>query len=287
MINKNIFIKKNLKDVINKKKEAETKIITVAIKIGGIASEFISSILPEPMNMEYEKVFYPFIIFTKKRYVGNKYENNPEYCYQSSMGIVMKRRDNAPIVKMVCGGIIDKLLNEKSKNNAIIYTQNILMNIINDKFDISKFIITKTLNGKYKDRTRIAHAILADRIASRDAGNKIQTGDRIPFVYIVLKNKHKQKILQGNRIEHPDYVLENKLKIDYLFYITNQIMNPSMQLLELICNNPGDIFKDCMIIEQNRNNNTSPIEFFLTKHKDEISDTNINVKNTENCLFFN
>ena len=43
----------------------------------------------------------------------------------------------------------------------------------------------------------------------------------------------KKKILQGDRIEHPDFMREKGIKIDYNFYITNQIMNPVKQVLDL------------------------------------------------------
>jgi DNA polymerase elongation subunit (family B) len=58
----------------------------------------------------------------------------------------------------------------------------------------------------------------------RDPGNK--SGDRIKFVYIVNKNA---KALQGDRIE-TDFIVNNKIKIDYTHYITNQIMKPIQQL---------------------------------------------------------
>ena len=73
--------------------------------------------------------------------------------------------------------------------------------------------------------------MLADRIATRDAGNKPSSGDRIPFVYIHNANK---KALQGDRIETPTYIKEHNLKIDYSFYITNQIMKPVQQLFSLV-----------------------------------------------------
>ena len=48
------------------------------------------------------------------------------------------------------------------------------------------------------------------------------------------KGKPKpKKRLQGNRIEHPDFIKEKGLKLDYNFYITNQIMNPVKQVLDL------------------------------------------------------
>ena len=43
----------------------------------------------------------------------------------------------------------------------------------------------------------------------------------------------KKKILPGDRIENPDFIKENNIKIDYKYYITNQIMNPVKQVLDL------------------------------------------------------
>ena len=54
----------------------------------------------------------PFCLLSKKRYVGMLYEDDPDKAYRKSMGIVLKRRDNAPIVKDVYGGIIDILMKE-------------------------------------------------------------------------------------------------------------------------------------------------------------------------------
>ena len=65
----------------------------------------------------------------------------------------------------------------------------------------------------------------------RDPGNKPAPGDRIPYVYIYQKNK---KALQGDKIEHPEFIRQNKLKIDYGFYITNQIMKPVQQIYSLV-----------------------------------------------------
>jgi hypothetical protein len=73
--------------------------------------------------------------------------------------------------------------------------------------------------------------VLADRIAEREPGNKPTSGDRIPFVYVVNPNK---KALQGEKIETPTFIRDNKLQIDYSFYITNQIMKPLLQLFGLV-----------------------------------------------------
>jgi DNA polymerase elongation subunit (family B) len=106
-----------------------------------------------------------------------------------------------------------------------------LQNIVDEKYAMDKLIITKSLRSGYKNPQSIAHKVLADRITARDPGNKPGPGDRIPFVYISSKDK---KALQGEKIETPSFIIENKLKIDYSFYITNQIMKPVQQVFALV-----------------------------------------------------
>ena len=114
---------------------------------------------------------------------------------------------------------------------VIEFLQTSLQNLIDEKYPIEKLIISKSLRSSYKDPTRIAHKVLADRISKRDPGNKPSSGDRIPYVYIVNRTGSK---LQGDKIETPKYIKENDLTIDYAFYITNQVMKPVQQLFALV-----------------------------------------------------
>jgi hypothetical protein len=204
-----------------------------AIEKGQKASIAINKILPAPQNLEYEKTFYPFIIFSKKRYVGNLYEDDAyKKPKQKSMGIVLKRRDNAPLVKKIYGGIINILLNEANLEKSVNFLTQELTKLVNNEYPLEDFIITKTLRSNYKDPTKIAHKVLADRMADRDPGNKPQVNDRIPFIYIQTPPEMEVK-LQGDRIEHPDYIRQNQLVPDYQFYITNQLIKPICQLYAL------------------------------------------------------
>ena len=155
------------------------------------------------------------------------------------MGIVIKRRDNANIVKHIYGGIIDIILNKQDINSSITFLNTELEKLIEGKIDMNQLIVSKSLKGQYKDPTRIAHKVLAERIGERDPGNKPQINDRIPYVYI-----KSDAPLQGDRIELPEYIVKNDVPIDYGFYITNQIMNPIIKIYTLIIEQlPGFISK--------------------------------------------
>jgi hypothetical protein len=101
---------------------------------------------------------------------------------------------------------------------------------VNGEYPLEDLIVTKTLKGSYKDRTKIAHATLVDRMGER-GDEKPQVNDRIPYVYVDVKGKDIK--LQGDRIEHPDYIREHGLSPDYQFYITNQLLKPIAQIFAL------------------------------------------------------
>jgi DNA polymerase elongation subunit (family B) len=208
-------------------KEALKHTIELAKEVGQLATKFLKN----PHDLEYEKTFMPFCLLSKKRYVGMLYEEDHQKCSRKSMGIVLKRRDNAPIVKDVYGGIIDILMKEQDINKSIAFTKTTLKNIVDGKFPDTKYIITKSLRSNYKNPLQIAHKVLADRMGARDAGNKPKPGDRIPYMYFIRKTKAK---LQGEKIETPEYMQQQNLQIDYEFYITNQIMKPILQIFALV-----------------------------------------------------
>ena len=224
-----VFFTFNLKELDGtsiKDKKALDITIDLAKEAGSLATHF----LKEPHDLEYEKTFMPFCLLSKKRYVGMLYEEDINKCKRKSMGIVLKRRDNAPIVKDIYGGIIDILMKDKDINKSIEFLDKMLNNLIEENVSIDKLIISKSLKSFYKNPNQIAHAVLANRIGVREPGNKPSPGDRIPYVYIIKKSSK----LQGERIETPSYIKQEKLKIDYAFYITNQIMKPVIQIYSLV-----------------------------------------------------
>ena len=225
-----VFFTFNLKDE-NGEPVRGKKALEVTIDLAKEAGELATKFLKKPHDLEYEKTFMPFCLLSKKRYVGMLYEEDPNKCKRKSMGIVLKRRDNAPIVKDVYGGVIDILMKRQNVEESIEFVQQKLKEITEEKIPIDKLIISKSLRSFYKNPNQVAHNVLAHRMGVRDPGNKPAPGDRIPYVYIYKKNK---KALQGDKIEHPDYIKQKKLKIDYGFYITNQIMKPVLQIYSLV-----------------------------------------------------
>ena len=250
------------------------EILMPAIVLGNMVSKFVQAKLRFPHELSYEKTFFPFAIFSKKRYVGNKYTDDDVEFTQTSMGIVLKRRDNAQIVKKVIGGMVDIMMNEIDCDKTITFTKKSIRDIFKGKYPIKDFVTSKTIKdmNKYKTTVKkdakgnpiliggeeqniinIAHVMLAQKMIKEKRANAPQANDRVPFAYIEMPKIRGHKLLQGEKIEHPDYIIENNLKIDYMFYITNQIMLPAIQFLELVTAKPEDateLFNDLIKEEE-------------------------------------
>ena len=69
--------------------------------------------------------------------------------------------------------------------------------------------------------------------------------------------------LQGDRVESPNFIIENKLKPDYSFYITNQIMKPVTQIFSLLLEQMTKFNKQSV-----KNNYNKKYNGILTKYKD-------------------
>ena len=235
-----VFFKFNIRHPETGEKIINKQALIYTIELAKKAGELASKFLKKPHDLEYEKTFWPWVLLSKKRYVGTLYEEDPEKGKIKYMGLVLKRRDNADIVKDSYGGVIDIIIKEKSIQKAIKFVHECINNLINGEYKLEKLLITKSLRGYYKNPKQIAHKVLADRIGSREPGNKPASGDRMYYAYIKNPNK---KALQGEKIETPEFIRENNLELDYSHYITNQIMKPLLQLFALDLEKMNDFKK--------------------------------------------
>ncbi len=211
-----------------------TQDLAESISLGQQSAARITELCRKPYKIEYEKTMFPFILFCRKRYVGMLYETDITKCYRKTMGVALKRRDNAPIVKDIFGGALDILMEKRDIRPAQEFVKEMLVKVLKNEVPLDKYIITKQLRDDYKNPKQIAHRVLADRMAERDVGTAPQVGDRLPYIYVAVRKEQK---MQGEKIEHVDYVREKNLKPDTEFYITNQIQNPVAQLFALAIEN--------------------------------------------------
>jgi DNA polymerase elongation subunit (family B) len=208
--------------------------LAITIEIAQDVAKLCTQFLKPPMELSYEKTLMPFILLSKKRYVGMLYETNPSKGKMKYMGLSLKRRDSCDYLKDTYGGILNILMKQQNLPDAIAFLDHALEQLSQGNVPMEKLTITKALRSDYKNPAQIGHWVLAERMGQRDAGTKPKPGDRMKFVFIV--NHHgatKGKALLGDKIETPDFVQAQGIKIDYTYYITNQLMKPLQQLFGL------------------------------------------------------
>ena len=225
-----VFFTFNLEDPHTGEKIRGKRALEMTIAIGQDVSKFCSSFLKAPQSLEYEKTLMPFILLSKKRYVGMLYEDDPNKGYMKFMGLSIKRRDSCDYLKDTYGGILNILMQKNNILKATEFLDNSLQQLIDGNVPMEKLTITKALRSDYKNPMQIGHWVLAERIGKRDPGNKPKPGDRMKFVFVENTGK---KALMGDKIETTDYIVQNHLNIDYAHYITNQLMKPLQQLFGL------------------------------------------------------
>ncbi|KAE8733567.1 DNA polymerase delta catalytic subunit [Hibiscus syriacus] len=173
--------------------------VEAAMNLGREAAEHISGTSTKPIKLEFEKVYYPYLLISKKRYAG-LFWTNPK----------------------------------KDIPGAVQYVKNTISDLLMNRMDLSLFVITKGLTKTGDDyEVKAAHVELAERMRKRDAATAPNVGDRVP--YVIIKAAKGAKAYE--RSEDPIYVLENNIPIDPQYYLENQISKPLLRIFEPILKN--------------------------------------------------
>lgn len=203
-------------------------------------SEFVTQRFIKPVALEFEKVYYPYLLINKKRYAGLIY-NNPNTANKiDTKGIETVRRDNCNLVKNVIETCLNKILFEKNVEGAKLYVKNIVRDLYQGKIDLSLLVISKAITkagDKYASKQ--AHVELAEKMKKRGDENAANLGNRVGYI-MVQKGK---KVAGYDKAEDPVYVLEHNLPIDTEYYIEQQLAKPLHRLFEPIVENVSELLK--------------------------------------------
>lgn len=202
------------------------------------------------IELEFEKVFQPFILLTKKRYIGNKYENMKDPFKLKEVtksGIAITRRDYAPLVKKCYTEVIDCIVNENGGgiDESIEIYKRYIDRIDNYQIDINDLVITAMLAKSYK--TRPVHVQLADKLKERK--EDVQIGDRLPYIFIEnTSGSPKQKSELG---EDPEYAKKHNLKYNRGCYLS-QLAKPLLGFFKVCLDKHQDELVDLIDYTNNK-----------------------------------
>lgn len=220
--------------------------------LGEEAAEMCNKLFKKPNDLELEKVYCPYILYSKKRYAAKMWTQNKKGEMEMEKidvkGLQMVRRDNTPYTREVCQEVLEKILESDDPKPAIECGKQLAQKLLDGEVPIEKLVMSKSLADKYKVRGEPdwhyskmvdgqkqaipsqPHVHVLEKINERTPGAHPHTGDRVPFVLV----KHEDpKAKMFEKAEDPKYVTATEgVDLDYNYYFTNQLKKPVEDLLD-------------------------------------------------------
>ena len=209
-------------------------------KLGEQASEQCSKLFKAPNDLELEKVYCPYFLYSKKRYAAKMYEGASDKQGKPILkedgtrlvvfkkidvkGLQVVRRDTCMYVRSILKQLLGLVLDSNDPRPAIEYARKCGRELLTGKVDVSTLTMSKQLGADYK--TKQPHVEVRNKIRRRAPGSEPQNGDRVPFLIT------KGHSLLCEKAEDPEYVRENNVPIDFLYYFEHQLQKPVCDLLE-------------------------------------------------------
>lgn len=204
--------------------------------------------MKKPNNLDPESVKLNAIYIAPKMYASleiltgdikptDRLEDARKKAKISCKGLQSKRRDNALIGSENQGACLKTILKEGNIQGAIDIVKKNVSDVLMDRVDLSKFVISKGLSktdAEYKKGgTKQLHTALKERMTARakTTGELVpETGDRVPFI---MRARYKKE-QSSECSEDPLYAQKNRIPIDKTYYIEKQIMAGTLKVFTAI-----------------------------------------------------
>jgi DNA polymerase delta subunit 1 len=194
---------------------------------GELAAEACTKLFKAPNDLELEKVYCPYFLYSKKRYAAKMYEKKGESVVFKKIdvkGLQVVRRDTCIYVRGVLKQLLDLVLNSDDPRPAIEYAREAARKLLKGKVDSNELLMSKQLGSDYKSRQ--PHVEVRNKIRERAPGSEPQNGDRVSF--LVAKGAG----LLCEKAEDPSWMKEKNIPVDYKYYFEHQLCKPVCDLLE-------------------------------------------------------
>jgi DNA polymerase delta subunit 1 len=196
-------------------------------KLGERASREVTAIFKRPNDLELEKIYWPYVLYSKKRYAAKMWVHDGSkvvFDHIDVKGLQVVRRDNCEYVRSTCQKVIEMLLNsEFIEVNQYVAKQR--DDLIRGRVPMERLVMSKRLGAEYKNNN-LAHVVVRDKIKSRMPGSEPMSGDRVQFVLVAGGKKMYEKA------EDPTWARDHRLRLDYQYYLKHQFEGPISDLLE-------------------------------------------------------
>uniref|UniRef100_A0A7S3QWA8 DNA polymerase n=1 Tax=Dunaliella tertiolecta TaxID=3047 RepID=A0A7S3QWA8_DUNTE len=206
-----------------------------AMELGREAAAFVSEKFIRPVKLEFEKVYFPYLLMNKKRYAGLLWTSPEKHDKMDSKGIETVRRDNCLLVKNMVTTCLERILIKRDVEGAVAYVKDLIRDLLMNKVDLSLLVVSKSLS-KDVDAYDAAsgHVELTKKMRKRDPATAPVVGDRVAFVIIRAAKGAKA----FEKAEDPIYALDHNLPIDCQHYLEHHVKQPLLRIFEPVLKNP-------------------------------------------------
>jgi DNA polymerase delta subunit 1 len=252
-------------------------------EVGERAAEECSALFKKPNNLELEKVYWPYFLYSKKRYAAKLWtkgkDDQMHMDYIDVKGLQVVRRDNTPHVREVCKELLDVVLNAPDTGPPKELAKKRANELLSGDVPNEKLILSQSLADTYKVKGETvsitspesvninqSHVQVVVKMRERKPGSEPQSGDRVPYL---LTKTDDPKAKAFEKSEDPKYVEEHNIPVDYQYYFENKFLNPVCDLLDpLFKNTKQEIFGE--IIEQHKPQKKNLGPAISTMKKDQL-----------------
>jgi DNA polymerase delta subunit 1 len=117
-----------------------------AMEIAMEAADHVNGSFIKPIKLEFEKVYYPYLLMNKKRYAALLWTSSEKFDKMDCKGIETVRRDNCGMVRTVVDTALRIILMERDTQKAVEFVKASVRDLLMGKVDLSELVITKALN---------------------------------------------------------------------------------------------------------------------------------------------
>jgi DNA polymerase elongation subunit (family B) len=223
-------------------------------EIGERAAQECTKLFKAPNNLELEKVYCPYFLYSKKRYAAKLWtkgkDGNMNMDYIDVKGLQLVRRDNTPHMREVCKELLDVVLESSDTGPPKELALQRAIELIEGDVPNEKLILSQGLSDSYKVKgftvsinspdikdINQAHVQVVRKMRERQPGSEPQSGDRVPYI---LLDTGDPKAKAFEKSEDPKYAKDNNLKVDYNYYFINKFLNPVCDLIEPLFEDPKE-----------------------------------------------
>lgn len=89
-----------------------------AMELGQEAADYVSGKFIKPIKLEFEKVYFPYLLINKKRYAGLYWTGTKIHDKMDTKGIETVRRDNCRLVQVCIETVLKKILIDRDVQGA-------------------------------------------------------------------------------------------------------------------------------------------------------------------------